>query len=114
MLLNLNKALFLSSLLTVALSCEAAPGELNTTATPPPCDGVGGTAECLIAYQQLELEVMAGPGMLGASLNTITFSVLNPDDPAGCGRPVVADNPYCTPEKNKNQTRCDQFYRVPC
>ncbi|KAF8012855.1 hypothetical protein BT93_I0881 [Corymbia citriodora subsp. variegata] len=56
---NLTKALFLSYLLMVALSCKAAPGELNDTTTSPPCDGLGGTAECLIAYQQPELELKA-------------------------------------------------------
>ncbi|KAL3723381.1 hypothetical protein ACJRO7_035550 [Eucalyptus globulus] len=32
MQLNLNKALFLSYLLTVALSCKTAPREINATA----------------------------------------------------------------------------------
>ncbi|KAL3723390.1 hypothetical protein ACJRO7_035557 [Eucalyptus globulus] len=114
MQLNLSKALFLSYLLTVSLSCEAAPGvALNATATPLPCNSGVGAAKCLIAYQQPELEAMADPGMLGASLKSITFPTSDAKNPAGCGRgPVVPNDPYCSPKKNK-QSRCDQFYRVP-
>lgn len=79
MQLNLSKALFLSYLLTVALSCEAAPGEPNATTAPPQCNGLSGAAECLIAYQQPELELVADPMFIDAR------SALNKDN-AGCGR----------------------------
>ncbi|KAF8012854.1 hypothetical protein BT93_I0880 [Corymbia citriodora subsp. variegata] len=76
---NLTKALFLSYLLMVALSCKAAPGELNDTTTSPPCDGLGGTAECLIAYQQPELELVVGS-------NDYAYKALM-IPPASCGKP---------------------------
>ncbi|KAF8012858.1 hypothetical protein BT93_I0884 [Corymbia citriodora subsp. variegata] len=106
MQLHLSKALFLSYLLTVTLSCEAAPGELNATATPLPCDSAGSTTECLIAYQQPQLEAMVDPP-------SIKFTTANQQNPAGCGRPVEKNNLYCTPPEN-GAPRCGQFYRVPC
>ncbi|KAL3723391.1 hypothetical protein ACJRO7_035558 [Eucalyptus globulus] len=90
---NLTKALFLSYLLTVALSCKAAPGELNATATPPPCDGLGGATECRIAYQQPELEFVGG-------LNDVVYETLNERDPAKCNRRPGRNTP-CNPPPNQ-------------
>ncbi|KAI3409484.1 uncharacterized protein J3R85_019228 [Psidium guajava] len=87
--LNSTKALFLCYLLTVALSCGAALGELNATTAPLPCGGLGSTAECLIAYQQPELE-------LDGVSKIVTSKALKPSEPA-----CKASNRYeCTPLPN--------------
>ncbi|KAL3723395.1 hypothetical protein ACJRO7_035562 [Eucalyptus globulus] len=93
--LNLSKALLLSYLSTVALSCEPVPGELN--ATPPP--------ECRIAYQQLELELVA------ASNGYNIYNNLQPD-PAGCGRGTTNGARYtgCVPPPNP-VPKCDIYNR---
>ncbi|KAL3723396.1 hypothetical protein ACJRO7_035563 [Eucalyptus globulus] len=109
--LNLHKALFLSCLLTVALSCQAALGELNATTAPPPCAGISSAAECLIAYQQAELEAMADSGMLGASLVSISAkSALKPQNVASCGRQPYT---HCSPDPN-SPPHCDVYHRGPC
>ncbi|KAL3723383.1 hypothetical protein ACJRO7_035552 [Eucalyptus globulus] len=101
MQLHLSKPLFLSYLLTVALSCEAAPGEPNATTAPPLCNGLSGAAECLIAYQQPELELGAGPKFIN------TKFALNKNN-AGCGR----GKRYrpCVPLENQKVT-CVQYNR---
>ncbi|KAL3723394.1 hypothetical protein ACJRO7_035561 [Eucalyptus globulus] len=101
MRLTLNKALFLSYLLTVALSREAPPPDLNATASRPPCDGLGGATECLIAYRQPELELVAG------SNGYDIYKNLHPG-PADCDR----GKPYksCLPPQNPTP-KCDFFNR---
>ncbi|KAI3409487.1 uncharacterized protein J3R85_019231 [Psidium guajava] len=94
--LNSTKALFLCYLLTVALSCGAALGELNATAAPPPCSGLGGTAECLIAHQQPELELTADPKHSYVRLAS------NLRDLAGCGRPKQRYK-SCLPSSNSKR-----------
>ncbi|KAI6700456.1 hypothetical protein NL676_014780 [Syzygium grande] len=104
MQLNLKKALFLSYLLTVAgLSCEAAPGDLNATATPPPCNGISGAAECLIAYQQPELELVTG-----SNDNNVYMTLAQESPACGGGR----DNRYnCLPPPN-GKPHCDLHNRL--
>ncbi|KAL3723378.1 hypothetical protein ACJRO7_035548 [Eucalyptus globulus] len=87
MQLNLNKAVFLSYLLTVALSCEAEPGELNATTTPSLCSGLGGAAECRIAYQQPELELVAASNGFG-------IYKTQQSGPAGCDRGTPTGRRY--------------------
>ncbi|KAF7846831.1 hypothetical protein BT93_L3686 [Corymbia citriodora subsp. variegata] len=97
---NLTKALFLSCLLTVAFSCEAAPGELNATATLPPCNGLNGAAECRIAYQQPELELVAG-------LNDAVYQTLYRGQ-AACDR--IGARYSCAPPPN-SPPKCDMYNR---
>ncbi|KAF8012723.1 hypothetical protein BT93_I0776 [Corymbia citriodora subsp. variegata] len=114
--LDLNRVLLLSVLSILALSfpCRAAtgsPGANLSTATSVPCDV--GMAGCRIADLQPELEAIADPGLLGASLPVAPSRALDRTK-FGCGRPFPTKKYTPCPPKRNGQVQCDVHCRTTC
>ncbi|KAL3723384.1 hypothetical protein ACJRO7_035553 [Eucalyptus globulus] len=96
----------LATMATAPTGCHGAgaASEAGNTTIPWWCDGL----ECLIAYQQPKVELMAvldpehalGSSMLALRPGDVSQRSRNPNQPANCGRTGPGRYTPCVPKKN--------------